>query len=336
MFIKKAKNILCSTLLTLLIIPTLVFAYPSHLIPGGENIGIQINSKGIMIVGMYKVNNYYPGRDAGLKIGDNILTINDQKISNINEMINIINQVNQQEKITIGYKRNNLFYKTTLKLVKTEENLYKTGLYVKDTISGIGTLTYIDPKTKMYGALGHEVIEKSTGQKVEVQTGKIFKSDVLNIEKSNRGSPGEKNARFYSNLVYGDIFKNTTVGIFGTYTSELPNKKLYKVAKPNEVKIGEATMLTVLENSTIEEFTIDIIKLNNNQQKMKNILFNITDAKLLDMTGGIVQGMSGSPIIQDEMIVGAVTHVVIDETSKGYGIFIQHMLEEGNKNKEQN
>ena len=282
-----------------------------------------------MVVGLYKVNNTYPGREAGLKLGDIIKAVNNKKVSNINEMVKEINNNLVRDEITIIYERTNKTYTTSLRLVKNNDNVYKTGLYVKDTINGIGTLTYIDPETKLFGALGHEIIERATGQMVKVREGNIFKAKVVDIERSNRGKPGEKNARFYSDIVYGDIYKNTNSGIFGRYTEELPNKKRYRVAEPNEIKIGKATILTVLKDELVEEFDIEIIKLNNNDnQKIKNILFNITDAKLLEETGGIVQGMSGSPIIQDEMIVGAVTHVVIDDTTKGYGIFIKYMLEE--------
>lgn len=330
MFFKKMKNILCVFFLTLIFVPNIVFAYSSHVIPGGENIGIQINSKGIMIVGLYKVNNIYPGREAGLKLGDIIIAVNNQKVSNINELVQEVNKYNDNNEITIRYQRNKREYTTSLKLIKSEDNVYKTGLFVKDTINGIGTLTYIDPNSRFFGALGHEIIEKSSGQKVEIRDGKIFKSNVLGIDKSSRGSPGEKNARFHSHIVYGNVFKNTSSGIFGKYKDELPNKKLYKVAEPNEVELGPAIILTVIEDELVEEFDIEIIKLiNNEDQRIKNILFNITDQRLIEQTGGIVQGMSGSPILQNDMIVGAVTHVVIDETSKGYGIFIKYMLEEG-------
>ncbi len=328
MFLKKCKNMLGVFLLTLFIIPFSTLAYSDYVIPGGENIGIQINSKGIMVVGLYKVNNTYPGREAGIKIGDIIVAINDKEISNINDMVKEINS-SAENNVTIKYERLNQSYTTSLRLIKNGENVYKTGLYVKDTINGIGTLTFIDPETKFFGALGHEIIERSTGQIVEVGSGRIFKSKVVDIERSNRGTPGEKNARFYTDIVYGDIYRNTSYGIFGVYNDKLPNKKQYKVASPSEVKLGRATILTVLKDELVEEFDIEILRLNDNEnQKIKNILFNITDEKLLELTGGIVQGMSGSPIIQNEMIVGAVTHVVIDDTAKGYGIFIKYMLEE--------
>lgn len=329
MFFKKARNILCGFILTLLIFPATAFAYSDYIIAGGENIGIQINSKGILVVGLYKIGNSYPGREAGLKLGDKIIAINNEHVENINQMVEKINKDEDKNSIQISYNRYNKTYTTTLKLVKNDENVYKTGLYVKDTINGIGTLTFIDPGTKLFGALGHEIAEKNTGQKIEVKDGKIFKSEVESISKSSNGTPGEKNAKYYSNIIYGNINENTTSGIFGNYNNTIPNKTLYKVAKPNEVKLGKASILTVIKNEQVEEFNIEIVKINNDKdQKIKNILFNITDAKLLEATGGVVQGMSGSPIIQDEMIIGAVTHVIVDDPTKGYGIFITYMLDE--------
>lgn len=328
MFLKKARNILCSLLLISSILPIKAFAYSDYIIAGGENIGIQINSKGILIVGLYKVGNVYPGREAGLKLGDKILSINNQNVENINQMVEMINNDNDKKSIDIKYKRFDKVYNTKLSLIKTEDEVYKTGLYVKDTINGIGTLTFIDPNTKNFGALGHEIIEKNTGQMIEVKDGKIFKSEVEGITKSSNGSPGEKNAKYYSNITYGNIFENTSSGIFGTY-NDIPNKTLYKVGKPDDIKIGKASILTVVKDEQVEEFDINIIKLNkDSSQKVKNILFSITDSKLLETTGGIIQGMSGSPIIQDKMIIGAVTHVIVDDPTKGYGIFITNMLEE--------
>ncbi len=328
MFLKKARNILCSFILTLLILPTSAFAYSDYIIAGGENIGIQINSKGIIVVGLYKINDTYPGRDAGLKLGDKIIAINNEKVDNINQMVDKINADEDKSSILITYMRYNKTNITNLKLVKNEENLYKTGLYVKDTINGIGTLTFIDPNTKNFGALGHEIMEKNTGQKIEVRDGKIFKSEVQGIIKSTNGTPGEKSAKYYTNTIYGKIAENTDTGIFGSFNTNFSNKKLYKVALPSEIKLGKASILTVIKDETVEQFDINIIKINDERQKIKNILFNITDAKLLEATGGVVQGMSGSPIIQDEMIIGAVTHVIVDDPTKGYGIFITHMLEE--------
>ncbi len=327
---KNKLHVLFIGLISLLILPFNVFAYSDYVIPGGENIGIQVNSNGILIVGFYEVNNQLIGKDSGFVIGDKIVSINNQTVNNIQEMANLINDnINETSTIEVGIMRDNKEKTLSLTLTKDENNIYKTGLYVKDQINGIGTLTYIDPETKIFGGLGHEIMEKSTGLKFEIKDGKIFKATVTDIERSNNGSPGEKKAQFFKEDIYGDISENENSGIFGTYTDTLPNKKLYKVAKDiNEIKTGPAIMQTSIKDNVVESFAINIIKIDK-QNQMKNILFEITDENLLAETGGVVQGMSGSPILQDNKLIGAVTHVIVNDSTKGYGIFITKMLEEG-------
>lgn len=328
MFLKKFKfKQTVLFLLLLLIMPTYVYAYSDYLIPGGENVGIELESKGIMIVGTYQVENHNPAVEAGLKVGDKITHINDTVVGNINEMIREIDAVKDHGEINITYMRDNENRKATLKLYKNNENVYKTGLYVKDRITGIGTLSFIDPNTKLYGALGHEIIEKSTGQILEIKNGKIFESTVTSIVPSTNGTPGEKNADYNYDHVFGNVTENTERGIYGIYSDELPDKKQYKVAVPSSIKLGKATIRTVINGNTPEEFEIKITKINQND-KTKNILFEITDQKLLDQAGGVIAGMSGSPILQGDNIIGCITHVVIDNPVKGYGIFITNMLEE--------
>lgn len=325
MFFKKFKKACLTLLLSLFIIPINTLAYSDYVIAGGENIGIELKAKGIIVVGVYKVGDNYPASEAGIKVGDIITSINDETVANISELSSKIN-TRGEDNIKIGYIRNNISDYTNLKLYK-DNDVYKTGLYVKDSISGIGTLTYIDPNTRLFGALGHEIIEKSTGKILEVKDGKIYASIVTNIEPSVNGVPGEKNAKLNSDEVLGDIFENTSKGIFGNYKLETNTGKLYKVGKISDIKKGDAIIRTVIDKENVEEFTINIIKINNSGET-KNIVFEITDKKLLEKTGGIVQGMSGSPIIQGDFIIGAVTHVVVDDTTKGYGILITNMLEE--------
>ena len=327
MFFKKIKNKFLFLLL-LLSIPTISLAYSDYILVGGENIGIELKSKGVIIVGTYEVNNENPAKKAGLQNGDKIIKIIDKEINSIEEMLESIEKLDNKENIKITYIRGNNEKETILSLNKDEKNIYKTGLYVKDNITGVGTLTFIDPNTLSFGALGHEIIEKNTGQKLEIQDGKIYSSEVTGITKSTIGKPGEKNAKYNSSNIFGNIIENTTSGIFGTYNSTLPNKKLYKVGTLETAKEGKAKILTVINGTKVEEFDINIIKINTNTSVSKNFLFEITDESLLDKTGGIVQGMSGSPIIQDEQIIGAVTHVVVEDPTKGYGISIIKMLEE--------
>lgn len=327
MFFKPKKQRLLTLLLTLLTVPFQVFAYSDYIIASGANIGIELNSDGIMIVGTYEVNGESPASNAKLKIGDKIISVNDTNVDTIETMLDVISNSSNQTEIKIGYLRANNEYTTTLSLIY-DEDVYKTGLYVKDSINGVGTLTFIDPNTKIFGALGHEIIEKSTGQKLEIKDGKIYSSTVTGINPSNEGNPGEKNARYDTTDIFGKVLENTSSGIFGEYTDTVNETKLYKVAKPEEISTGNASILTVIQDETVEEFTIEILKVNSNTEGNKNILFEITDNELLSITGGIVQGMSGSPIIQDDKIIGAVTHVVVDDCTKGYGIFITNMLEE--------
>lgn len=311
-------------LLALLYIPS-IYAYSDYVIVGGENIGIELKSKGVMIVGFYKVDDEYIASKSGLQLGDVITSVNEKNINNIYDLTTTIK--NSDGNLKIGYIRNNNINYTNLKLYKDESNTFKTGIYVKDSITGIGTLTFIDPNTKLFGALGHEIIDSKTGALFNTKKGNIYESVVTDIEPSSNGTPGEKNANVLSDKVNGVIFENTNKGVFGTYTSDLDNSKLYKVANPNEIKKGKAYILTVLDGKNISKHEINITKISENKDT-KNISFEIIDEELLKKTNGIVQGMSGSPIIQGEYIIGAVTHVVVDNPHKGYGIFITKMLEE--------
>lgn len=328
MFKKHKITTLFVLLLMNIIFPLNVFAYSDYILAGGQNIGIQLNSKGIVVVGTYDIGDANPAKEADLQIGDKITHINNVAVDSIESMLNVINSLSNPTSIEITFVRGTDKSNTVLNLIKDSNDVYKTGLYVKDSINGVGTLTFIDPNTNIYGALGHEIVEKTTGQRLEIKDGKIYSSVVTGITRSNEGNPGEKNARYDVNDVYGNINENSSSGIFGTYTEELPKTKLYKVGQKNDIQLGKASILTVIEGAKVEEFEINILKTNSTVQGTKNILFEVTDSRLLEASGGIVQGMSGSPIIQNDMIIGAVTHVVVDDCTKGYGIFITNMLEE--------
>ena len=184
-----------------------------------------------------------------------------------------------------------------------------------------------DPETKKFGALGHEIINKDTNEIIDIENGLIYYSYITGISMSNNGNPGEKEAQTNKDKTYGTINENTKSGIFGDYTYNIDNSNLYDVAKEEEIKIGKANIYTVIEGENLESFEIQIEKLNF-KDDTKNIVFKITDENLLNKTGGIVQGMSGSPIVQDGKIIGAVTHVIVNDCTRGYGIFITNMLKE--------
>lgn len=322
---KKLKILLISWLL----LPINVFAYSNYIIPGGETLGIEVNSKGVMVIGFYQINGKFNKGVPVIKAGDYIVKINDVEVNTIEELTKAIEANVSSGEVNVELRRDKKVRTSKLELVK-DGDIYKTGLYVKNSITGTGTLTYIDPETKIFGALGHEIVESNTNNIVEIKDGSIFRNYITGIDKSKVGYAGSKNAKFYYNTKYGSINKNSNVGIYGIYDSILPNKERLEVARNDEVKIGKASIATVLSKEDIEYYDIEITKIDE-YSKVKNISFKITDKELLDKTGGVVQGMSGSPIIQNGKIIGAVTHVIIDNPTTGYGLFITTMLEEGEK-----
>lgn len=308
-----------------LLFPFEVFAYSNKVILGGKNVGITLQSNGIMIVGFYKLNNGF--NNSKLNVGDYIVKINGNDVNTVDELINEIEKNVNDNKVQITYRHNNQLKESFLNL-ESSNGIYKTGLYVKDSIKGLGTLTYIDPETKIYGCLGHEVLESTTNSKIEVKTGNIFKALVTSITKSTDGNPGTKNANFFSDKIYGNVNKNKDAGIYGKYTGDIDNDNLIEIASTNEVKKGDAYIYTALDDNEVKEYKINILKIEENS-KIKNFYFEVTDEELLEKTGGIVQGMSGSPIVQNDKLIGAVTHVSVDSVKRGYGISIINMLKTG-------
>ena len=319
-----------SILITFLF-PIYIFAYSNQIIVGGESIGIKIDTNGIIVNGFYKVNGEYIAKKT-IQMGDIITKINGVSVNNVDEIGKIINKDSlDNNEVDIELIRNGNIINTKLYLEK-ENDLYKTGIYIKDSIIGLGTLTYIDPETKIYGALGHEITINETRKIVDVKSGNILSSKVIGIDKSRNGYVGSKNATLSYKNILGSINKNTNKGLYGLYTSNILNNNLYEVATFDEIELGDAYILTVTNNKEIEKYKIKIIdKYKNKKDTQKSFGFEIIDKKLLSKTGGIVQGMSGSPIIQNNKIIGAVTNVIVDNVKLGYGISIITMLEEGDK-----
>lgn len=312
--------------LILLILPINIFAYSDKIIPGGNTLGIEVKNDGVIVIGFYKVNGKFNKND--FKVGDVIVKVSGIDVASSDDLVRLIEKNINDDKVNITIKRNDKFIDKTIILDKIN-GVYKTGLYVKDGVIGIGTLSYIDPETLIYGALGHEIIESTTNKLIEVKTGNIFKTKITSIDRSVSGVAGTKNAKFYTNIKYGDITKNTNKGIYGFYSKDISNLDSLTVGKYEDITLGNAYIRTVINNEEVKDYAIEIDRVNNND--VKNIHFKIVDEDLISKTGGIVQGMSGSPIIQNNMIIGAVTHVIVDKPSTGYGILITRMLEEGDK-----
>lgn len=317
------------TLFIIFLFPLVSFAYSKYVIPGGESIGIKINTDGLVVVGFYKVNGEYIAKN-NFKIGDKIISVNDKKVNTIEELSHEVDNSDLSNmKVSVQIERNNRKINSTLNL-KVEDGVYKTGLYVKDSLVGLGTLSYIDPISKIYGALGHEVTMNETGNRIDVRNGNILYSKVTGIDKSRDGRVGSKDAKIVFNKVLGSITKNTNKGIYGIYNDSFPDKDTLEVSRFNDIEKGGAYILTVTKDNKIEKYNINIIdKYYNKKDTQKAFSFEITDKTLVSKTGGIVQGMSGSPIIQNNKIIGAVTNVLVENVTLGYGISIITMLEEG-------
>ena len=298
--------------------PIQVFAYSNQLIVGGNPIGIEIHADGVYIVDFYKVNNQYIGKEEGFLKGDRIVEVDGVSIHNINELNKSIEKEGKHKVlVSRGEDLLELFLLTSY-----EDNQMKTGLYVKDMIHGIGTLSYIDPETKVFASLGHEVLESNSNTKFQLQNGYIYDAELEYIHKSSNGEIGELHANIL-NSIKGDIEKNEINGIYGKYIENIDTYELMDIGEESQIEKGEASI-----HFQGEDYIIEIINLSS-KDNVKNIFFEIKDQRLLDEAGGIVQGMSGSPIIQDNKIIGVVNYVVVNDPLKGYGIFIKKMLEEG-------
>ena len=313
--------------LTVLIFPLNVFAYSDRVILGGETLGVQIENNGIIVEGFYKVKGKYI--NDYLKNGDIIVKINGEEISSINSLLDIIESNMKDNKVKITYKRDNREYEDYLELVK-DGNHYKTGIYVKGIINGIGTLTYVDPSSNVYGMLGHVIIDSKSNKKVEVKSGYSYFTKNNEFTRSKNGNPGSKNAIIDYDKKFGNIINNSNYGVFGLTDDLLLSSDSIEVAKIDEVVEGKAYIVTSNDKNIKEKYEINILKIDKESNE-KNYLFEIVDSRLLEMSGGIVQGMSGSPIIQNDKIVGAVTRVLVEDVKKGYGINIETMLLEGDK-----
>ena len=308
-----------------------------ELIPGGNSIGVSLNTKGVLIVAVTDLidsngQKQSPAREAGLKVGDSILEINQVKISDANHLVKILNE-NEFDEVNLLIKRNKAEFNVKLKPIKSiQDNTFRLGVWVRDKTSGIGTLTYYNKENNKFGALGHGIIDKDTGKLMPVEKGKIMNSKISKIQEGKKGIPGEIRGAFYeAKDVIGDIERNTDYGIFGSIDSEYLEDLLTKsipIAFKEEVVEGKAKILTTIDENKIEEFDIEILKVQSQlKPDQKSMIVKITDKKLLDKTGGIVQGMSGSPIIQNEKLIGAITHVFVNDPTKGYGVYIEWMLD---------
>ena len=306
----------------------IVHADAKMLIPGGSPVGVKLLTEGVMVVKTAEVTEgVSPASEAGICAGDNIISANGEELNSSARLSEIIEN-SDGEPIVFEVMRNGKHFTVTVTPVYSEnDGVYKAGLWIRDSTAGVGTLTFIDPETGIFGALGHPISDSDTLTTLPLGSGEIVDVVITGYDRGERGCPGELYGTFVSGLASGTIELNCEQGIFGTMTYP-SRQEAIPIAFKSEVRTGAATILTTINGSTPQEFEVEIERVTlSSAAKSKNIIIKVTDPELLELTGGIVQGMSGSPIIQDGKLVGAVTHVFVSDPTRGYGIFIENMLD---------
>ncbi len=305
----------------------------TYLILGGDSIGVALKTEGVLVVGFCDIvdndgNMISPSKKSGLQIGDAIIKADGRKITTANSLSEIIEK-SEGKIIDIEINRSNKIIHLEITAKKDYiDDKYHIGIWAREGSSGIGTLTYINPATNKFGALGHPVTDNDTGGILDLAEGWLYKSKISAIYKGTPGMPGELMGQFYkTNKHLANIEINCKHGLFGEYFGDYDLKKMIKILPKNDVIIGPAKIITTLDADGPKEYECKIEKINSyKQDTTKNIVIKITDEKLLELTGGIVQGMSGSPILQDGKLLGAVTHVFVNDPTMGHAVFIENML----------
>lgn len=302
-----------------------------ELIPCGTPFGVKIFTQGVMIIGLSDIKTddgvFNPAKSAGIKKGDIILNINGKEVLSNEDILKIVEESNGQS-INLNIRRSNLVFEVNLSPVKSSsDQMYKIGLWVRDSSAGIGTMTFFDPASNCFAGLGHGICDIDTGELLPLSHGDIMKASINGVIKGEKGSPGELKGAFSNNEVIGNLRSNSFAGVYGELKCCPIQNELLPIAMKQQVKIGKAKILTTISSDTPRYYNIEITSINYNENApSKNMVILITDEELIETTGGIVQGMSGSPIIQNGKIVAAVTHVFVNEPTKGYAIFIENML----------
>ena len=306
-------------------------------IPIGQVSGIKLYTSGVLVVGMSEIKGednlkYRPYENLGIQEGDTIVQVNNRSVIDTKDLIDIVNH-SKGESINIKYVRNEEIQECNIKPVKISNTEYKLGLWVRDSAAGIGTMTYIEPKTNKFAALGHGITDIDTGNVLSISKGQLITTKIVSLIKGTNGNPGRIQGSINEQSKIGKIEKNSIFGIYGTIediTKVNPyNNQAIDVATRSEIQLGDATILCSIDGKKIEEYRIQIDKIYiNNDYNNKSMLIKVTDEELLKKTGGIIQGMSGSPVIQNGKFIGAITNVLINDPTKGYVVFGDLMVKE--------
>ena len=294
-----------------------------QLVPGGQPFGIKLMTDGVVVVKMEKIESRCPASECGIHVGDVITAVNDESVSSNQQIADIISST-KGKPCVVSYKRDGEEKNTTLTPEYTQGS-YKGGMWVRDSSAGIGTVTFYDPETQAFGGLGHPICDCDTKLPLPLSQGTVGEVEITDCEKSKDGDPGQLVGEFTSKSNIGRLVSNTDCGIFGISDEPLTDSKPIPMGFRQEVHTGKASIYATVNGMKPEKYDIEIASVNMNEDAEHDMIVKITDSRLLDKTGGIVQGMSGSPIIQDGRLVGAVTHVFVDDPQEGYGVFADSM-----------
>lgn len=306
-------------------------------IPVGNIAGVKLYTNGVLVVGMseiegYDNKKYKPYENKGIKEGDTIVKIDEKLINSTEDLIETVNN-SQGRDIKVQYIHQEETKECSISPVKTSNSQYKLGLWVRDSAAGVGTVSFYEPTSKTFGALGHGITDIDTNELINIASGEFVTTRILNITKGESGNPGKIQGTVENQTNIGKIYKNSKFGIYGKVDNlsslNIDMSKEMEVALREEIKTGKARILCSLDNQQPQEYEIEIEKINKeNNYDNKSMQIKITDQKLLEKTGGIIQGMSGSPVIQNGKFVGAVTHVLVNDPTKGYAVFGDIMLKQ--------
>lgn len=307
----------------------------TKVIPVGSIAGVKLYTNGVLVVGMSEIEGldnkkHKPYENTGIKEGDTIVKIDNTQINSTDDLIEKVNK-SQGNNIKINYIHDDQSKECSITPIETGKQEYKLGLWVRDSAAGVGTVTFYEPSTKTFGALGHGITDIDTDELINISSGEFITTKILNITKGINGTPGKIQGTIDDQQKIGNISKNTNVGIYGK-VENLSNLQIDKsneldVATRDEIKLGKAYILCSLDNSFPQKYEIEIEQIyKDNNYDNKSMQINVTDENLINKTGGIIQGMSGSPIIQNGKFVGAVTHVMVKNPKEGYGVFADLMI----------
>ena len=309
----------------------------TKVVPLGDLVGLKLYTKGVLVVGISEIKGednktYKPYEEAGIEQGDSIIKINNEKIESTEDLLECVSKTNGKT-MNVTYIKGGEEVEKTITPVKTSKNTYKLGIWVRDAGAGVGTLSFYDETTNTIASLGHGIQDVDTEEMLDISSGEIVTAEIVNVKKGEENNPGKIEGTIEDSKNLGTVYSNTRFGVYGKINNKnelnIDTSKAIKVALRNEIKEGDAKIICTLEDGKKEEYNVKIQKIfKNNNEDNKSMIVKVTDERLLEKTGGIIQGMSGSPIIQNGKMIGTLTHVLVSDPTTGYGVFADLMIKQ--------